>query len=73
MDKLGDNYTVDVYWLKGCDELVKIEKSAEDFGLFFNKECYIIDAKSSSFRYMICWQGPHMDVELDRKCNKLMD
>jgi len=28
MDKLGDNYTIDVYWLKGCDELVKIEKSA---------------------------------------------
>jgi hypothetical protein len=47
LDKLGDNYSVDVYWLKNCEELVKIDDTGAEFGLFFNKECYVIDACSS--------------------------
>jgi hypothetical protein len=27
MDKLGDNFTVEVYFLKGLEELVKIEST----------------------------------------------
>merc|ERR1712060_585916 len=59
LDKLGKNYTKTVYWLKDHKEPVKIEDPEED-GKFFAESCYVVDIKSSSHRYQICWQGPKL-------------
>lgn len=34
-------------------ELVKIESN--DIGHFFADEMYVVDLKSSTHRYMVCW------------------
>jgi hypothetical protein len=73
IDKLGENYSLDVYWLKDCEEAVKIDDASMEFGKFFNRECYVIHAKSEAYSYMICWQGPHNCGEMNRKCSAVMD
>ena len=59
MDKLGKDYTKTVYFLKDHKEPVEITDPLED-GKFFAESCYVVDIKSSSHRYQICWQGPKL-------------
>ena len=59
MDKLGSDWTKTVYYLEDFKTPIKIEDPNED-GIFFAESCYVVDIKSSSHRYQICWQGPKL-------------
>lgn len=73
LDKLGGegNYTLDVYWVKNCEEAIPIDPKSDEWGKFFSEENYLIDLKSKQedgYRYIVSWQGPHGAGERQAKC-----
>lgn len=72
MDKLGNNYTLDIYHLQdGLHNAVLIDK--HEHGYFFNEESYIIDFKGPEHRYMITWKGPVFVNQEHAVCSETMN
>ncbi len=72
LEALGSNYTIDIYFLENLTKPVKVDDPNE-FGKFFNEATYVVDVKSSSHRYMICWQGPNLSSEENTHTSTAMD
>lgn len=73
MDKLGSDFTVNVYVLE--DNLmkpVKIEDPAEH-GKFFADNVYVVDVQGKEHRYMIVWQGPKLGGDDFARTAEAMD
>lgn len=58
LDKLG-NYTMKIYVVSEENSLVELSES--EYGIFYEKELYLIDIKGESHRHIVMWMGRRLN------------